>query len=74
MAVYAYFTYAALNLTAVIVLYKWMPEPKGIGLERVAEMFNPEEGNEITTLVGGRATPTAEGRRRQNIEGRKSSV
>jgi len=76
-----YFTYGALTLWAVVVLYIWMPETKGRPLEKVAEAFarDGEENTTATITTGsgsGRATPVGDvsQRRRTAMERRGSNV
>ena len=78
-----YFTYGALTLWAVIVLYIWMPETKGRRLEQVAEVFEmrtlePEVNTAETVTTGsGRATPVGGNigqRRKTAMERRGSNV
>ena len=76
-----YFTYGALTLWAVVVLYIWMPETKGRPLEKVAEAFarDGEENTTATITTGsgsGRATPVGgvSQRRRTAMERRGSNV
>jgi len=53
-----YFMYGGFTLFGVVVLAKWMPETKGLGLERIAEVFAiPPEEREMLTLATGRDTP-----------------
>jgi len=72
-----YFMYGGLTLVAAIVLAKWMPETKGLGLERIAEVFGiVGEETEMMTVATGRETPGegAERRRRAAIERRGSAA
>lgn len=61
-----YFLYGGLTFLAAIVLARWMPETKGLRLERIAEIFGVEEEREAIALTTGRDTPSErrEGRRR----------
>jgi len=72
-----YFMYGGFTLFAAIVLAKWMPETKGLGLERIAEVFGIViEEREMMTLATGRETPVEgrESRRRAAMERRGSSA
>jgi len=72
-----YFLYGGLTLFAVIVLARWMPETKGLGLERIAEVFGVAlEEREMITLATGRETPVEgrESRRRAAMERRSSEA
>jgi len=73
-----YFLYGGLTLFAVVVLDKWMPETKGLGLERIAEVFGiAAEEREMSTLATGRqsmARPGLENRRRAATERRGSEA
>jgi len=69
-----YFLYGALTLVGVVVLTVYMPETKGLELERIADVFGVAEEREMTTLATGRETPTevAE-RRRRGVSDRRGS-
>jgi hypothetical protein len=71
-----YFMYGGFTLLAAIVLAKWMPETKGLGLERIAELFGVTEEREMMTLATGRETPSEgrESRRRAATERRGSAA
>ena len=72
-----YFLYGGLTFFAVIVLAKWMPETKGLELERIAEIFEiAVEEREMITLTTGRETPVEgrESRRRAAMERRSSEA
>jgi len=69
--------YGGFTLIAAIVLAKWMPETKGLGLERIAEVFGiVSDEREMITLATGRETPGegAERRRRAAMERRGSAA
>lgn len=70
-----YFMYGGFTLFGVVVLAKWMPETKGLGLERIAEVFAiPPEEREMLTLATGRDTPSVgEGERRRAARERRTS-
>jgi hypothetical protein len=65
-------------LFSVVVLAKWMPETKGLGLERIAEVFGiATEEREMITLATGRLSPVGDGvesRRRAATERRASEA
>jgi Sugar (and other) transporter len=73
-----YFLYGGLTLFSVVVLAKWMPETKGLGLERIAEVFGiATEEREMITLATGRLSPVGDGvesRRRAATERRASEA
>jgi Sugar (and other) transporter len=71
-----YFLYGASTFCSVVVLAKWMPETKGLGLERIGEVFGIVlEEREMITVATGRDTPSvAEGRRRAPVERRSSEA
>jgi MFS family permease len=71
-----YFMYGGFTFLTVIVLAKWMPETKGLGLERIAEIFGVAEEREMMTLATGRETPfeARESRRRAAMERRGSEA
>ena len=73
-----YFLYGGLTLFAAVVLAKWMPETKGLGLERIAEVFGiVVEEREMITLATGRQSPAGvgfENRRRPATERRGSEA
>ena len=74
-----YFTYGALTLWAVIVLYIWMPETKGKRLERMGEVFELLDVSDVDsrasiTTGSGRATPVGGlGQRRKTAMERRGS-
>ena len=78
-ASWPYFTYGALTLWAVIVLYIWMPETKGKRLERMAEVFEMVDESDVDTAAtittgSGRATPVGGlGQRRKTAMERRGS-
>jgi hypothetical protein len=63
-------------MCSVLVLGKWMPETKGLGLERIAEVFGIVDEREMTTLATGRETPSEarESRRRAAVDRRSSEA
>ena len=68
--------YGGFTLFGVVVLARWMPETKGLGLERIAEVFGVGIGEEreLMTLATGRETPSAgEGERRRAARERRTS-
>lgn len=73
-----YFLYGGLTLFSLVVLAKWMPETKGLGLERIAEVFGiATEQRETITLATGRRSPVGDGvesRRRAATERRASEA
>ena len=71
-----YFMYGGFTASSVLVLWRWMPETKGLGLERIAEVFGVTEEREMITLATGRETPAEarESRRRAAMERRGSAA
>jgi len=71
-----YFLYGSLTFLSVIVLAKWMPETKGLGLERIAEVFGiAAEESEMFGLATGRETPAEMRERRRNaVERRRNEA
>jgi hypothetical protein len=73
-----YFLYGGLTLVTVVVLAKWMPETKGLGLERIAAVFGIAiEEREMIMLATGRQSPSGNGlesRRRAATERRNSEA
>lgn len=72
-----YFLYGGLTLSAVLVLWRWMPETKGLGLERIMDVFGvSEESREMMTLATGMQGSAEdvgrESRRRAAVERRGS--
>lgn len=63
-------------MSSVLVLAKWMPETKGLGLERIAEVFGVADEREMTSLATGRETPieARESRRRAAMDRRGSEA
>lgn len=72
-----YFMYGGFTLVGVLVLAKWMPETKGLGLENIAEVFGVAEEREMMSLATGRERPGRdagrESRRRAAVAERRGS-
>jgi len=68
--------YGGFTLLSVLVLARWMPETKGLELERIAEVFGVEQTLEMTSLATGRQrrVGVVESRRRAAAERRGSEA